>query len=332
MSAVDGLPCLKRVAVVEERGQHLWAGVANHRVRGDQFVAGEDRADAGQVVGGVPGGVAVGRHRDRVAGEVERARVGERLGAGDADFLRDADPHDPGQPGQHPGSPEVRGDVQRGGLLEVVAVSVAYLDGVGVDGRAVAVVEVVGRAHVVDVRVGEQDGVDVLGAPADRPQRLLDAGEVAGVAGVDQRDGLVVADQVPVDLGALARNTSGATSSTRTATGPSPRVRVARQQGTGRALRTREDELTCSLLSRGTRTRRGLLIPITIIDYVMGSCGRRAIVARSKDVRAIVRLVSSAGTGYAYVTNKSRRNDPDRLVLRKYDPVVGQHVDFREAR
>jgi len=55
-------------------------------------------------------------------------------------------------------------------------------------------------------------------------------------------------------------------------------------------------------------------------------------VARSKDVRAIVRLVSSAGTGYAYVTNKSRRNDPDRLVLRKYDPAVRQHVDFCEAR
>ena len=54
--------------------------------------------------------------------------------------------------------------------------------------------------------------------------------------------------------------------------------------------------------------------------------------ARAKDVRAIVRLVSTAGTGYAYVTKKSRRNDPDRLVLRKYDPAVRRHVDFREAR
>lgn len=54
--------------------------------------------------------------------------------------------------------------------------------------------------------------------------------------------------------------------------------------------------------------------------------------AGSRDVRAIVRLVSSAGTGYAYVTRKSRRNDPDRLVLRKYDPAVRRHVDFREAR
>jgi large subunit ribosomal protein L33 len=29
---------------------------------------------------------------------------------------------------------------------------------------------------------------------------------------------------------------------------------------------------------------------------------------------------------------QSRRNDPDRLVIRKYDPVVGHHVEFREER
>jgi large subunit ribosomal protein L33 len=29
---------------------------------------------------------------------------------------------------------------------------------------------------------------------------------------------------------------------------------------------------------------------------------------------------------------KSRRNDPDRLVVRKYDPVTGRHVEFREER
>jgi large subunit ribosomal protein L33 len=54
--------------------------------------------------------------------------------------------------------------------------------------------------------------------------------------------------------------------------------------------------------------------------------------ARSADRRAVVRLVSTAGTSYSYVTRKNRRNDPDRLVLRKYDPAVRRHVDFREAR
>jgi large subunit ribosomal protein L33 len=50
------------------------------------------------------------------------------------------------------------------------------------------------------------------------------------------------------------------------------------------------------------------------------------------EIRLIVKLRSTAGTGYTYVTRKNRRSDPDRLVLRKYDPVVRRHVDFREAR
>ena len=50
------------------------------------------------------------------------------------------------------------------------------------------------------------------------------------------------------------------------------------------------------------------------------------------DLRPIVKLRSTAGTGYTYVTRKNRRNDPDRMVLRKYDPVLGRHVEFREDR
>jgi large subunit ribosomal protein L33 len=45
-----------------------------------------------------------------------------------------------------------------------------------------------------------------------------------------------------------------------------------------------------------------------------------------------VKLRSTAGTGYTYITRKNRRNDPDRLTLRKYDPVVRRHVEFREER
>jgi large subunit ribosomal protein L33 len=49
-------------------------------------------------------------------------------------------------------------------------------------------------------------------------------------------------------------------------------------------------------------------------------------------LRPIVKLRSTANTGYTYVTRKSRRNDPDRLRLRKYDPVARQHVMFQEER
>jgi large subunit ribosomal protein L33 len=53
---------------------------------------------------------------------------------------------------------------------------------------------------------------------------------------------------------------------------------------------------------------------------------------RTADPRPVVTLRSSAGTGFTYVTRKNRRSHPDRLVLRKFDPVAGAHVDFRETR
>lgn len=54
--------------------------------------------------------------------------------------------------------------------------------------------------------------------------------------------------------------------------------------------------------------------------------------SKAKDVRPIIKLKSTAGTGFTYVTRKNRRSNPDRMVLKKYDPVVRKHVDFREER
>ena len=53
--------------------------------------------------------------------------------------------------------------------------------------------------------------------------------------------------------------------------------------------------------------------------------------ARRTELRPLVRLRSTAGTGYTYVTRKNRRNDPERMVLRKYDPIVRRHVEFKES-
>lgn len=54
--------------------------------------------------------------------------------------------------------------------------------------------------------------------------------------------------------------------------------------------------------------------------------------AKGTDIRPIIKLRSTAGTGFTYVTRKNRRNDPDRMVLRKYDPIARAHVDFKEER
>lgn len=50
------------------------------------------------------------------------------------------------------------------------------------------------------------------------------------------------------------------------------------------------------------------------------------------DIRPILKLRSTAGSGVTYVTREDRRDDPDRLVLRKHDKVLRCHVEFREDR
>ncbi|MEH0146900.1 50S ribosomal protein L33 [Corynebacterium sp. Q4381] len=50
------------------------------------------------------------------------------------------------------------------------------------------------------------------------------------------------------------------------------------------------------------------------------------------DIRPIIKLKSTAGTGFTYVTRKNKRNNPDRITLKKYDPIVRKHVEFREER
>ncbi|MCB9993978.1 MAG: 50S ribosomal protein L33 [Hyphomicrobiaceae bacterium] len=45
-----------------------------------------------------------------------------------------------------------------------------------------------------------------------------------------------------------------------------------------------------------------------------------------------VRMVSSADTGFFYVTKKNARTQTEKLTMRKYDPVARKHVEFKEAK
>jgi len=49
-------------------------------------------------------------------------------------------------------------------------------------------------------------------------------------------------------------------------------------------------------------------------------------------MREKIKLVSSAGTGHFYTTDKNKRNTPDKLEFKKYDPVVRKHVTYTEAK
>lgn len=52
----------------------------------------------------------------------------------------------------------------------------------------------------------------------------------------------------------------------------------------------------------------------------------------AKAATILIRLVSSAETGYFYVTKKNPRKMTDKIKMRKYDPVVRKHVEFNEAK
>jgi large subunit ribosomal protein L33 len=52
----------------------------------------------------------------------------------------------------------------------------------------------------------------------------------------------------------------------------------------------------------------------------------------AKPVTQKIKLVSTAGTGYFYVTKKNPRTSTEKLSFKKYDPVVRKHVEFKEAK
>ncbi len=49
-------------------------------------------------------------------------------------------------------------------------------------------------------------------------------------------------------------------------------------------------------------------------------------------MRDKIKLVSSAGTGHYYTTDKNKKTTPDKLVMKKYDQVVRKHVEYKEAK
>jgi large subunit ribosomal protein L33 len=52
----------------------------------------------------------------------------------------------------------------------------------------------------------------------------------------------------------------------------------------------------------------------------------------AKAIREKIRLVSSAGTGHFYTTTKNKRNQTGKMEIKKFDPVVRQHVLYKEAK
>lgn len=52
----------------------------------------------------------------------------------------------------------------------------------------------------------------------------------------------------------------------------------------------------------------------------------------AKSSTLTIKLVSTADTGFYYVTTKNPRNSTEKFEFRKYDPVVRKHVIFKESK
>ena len=52
----------------------------------------------------------------------------------------------------------------------------------------------------------------------------------------------------------------------------------------------------------------------------------------AKGAREKIKLESTAGTGHFYTTNKNKRTTPEKLELKKFDPVARKHVAYKEVK
>lgn len=46
----------------------------------------------------------------------------------------------------------------------------------------------------------------------------------------------------------------------------------------------------------------------------------------------LIRLVSTAGTGHFYTTTKNKKTKPEKMVLKKFDPIIRKHVEYKEEK
>jgi large subunit ribosomal protein L33 len=49
-------------------------------------------------------------------------------------------------------------------------------------------------------------------------------------------------------------------------------------------------------------------------------------------MREKIKLESTAGTGHFYTTDKNKRNMPEKMQIKKFDPVARKHVIYKEAK
>jgi large subunit ribosomal protein L33 len=52
----------------------------------------------------------------------------------------------------------------------------------------------------------------------------------------------------------------------------------------------------------------------------------------AKGAREKIKLESTAGTGHFYTTTKNKRTMPEKMLIKKFDPVARKHVEYKETK
>ena len=78
------------------------------------------------------------------------------------------------------------------------------------------------------------------------------------------------------------------------------------------------------LLAKAPAVRAAFKRPLFIFQF--------GTIAMAKPATVKIKLVSTADTGFFYVTKKNPRNQTEKMSFRKYDPVARKHVEFKEAK
>jgi len=86
----------------------------------------------------------------------------------------------------------------------------------------------------------------------------------------------------------------------------------------------------CALDRIAARRHRHRLERRRFRRFCFFAISKEAVMAKPTTVK--IKLVSSADTGFFYVTKKNPRNITEKMSFRKYDPVARKHVEFKEAK
>ncbi|AWD32305.1 50S ribosomal protein L33 [Candidatus Kinetoplastibacterium sorsogonicusi] len=52
----------------------------------------------------------------------------------------------------------------------------------------------------------------------------------------------------------------------------------------------------------------------------------------AKGAREKIKLQSTANTGHFYTTTKNKRNKPEKILIKKFDPIARKHVEYKETK